>query len=330
MKAGSTLIFCLFLFGYTYSQEERLPYVMYTDNVVAHTSLSLNSAPFKLKDDFGSFDKLKFKHNLNLIHGIGVAYKWFSLEFSYKLPGYVRNTNKFGKTKYFDLGLQFSYKKWDFAISFEEYKGYGIKNAELISNTLPLSPSGYYLNGKIKSNSFGINAYRFFNPELRMKPAVGIVGRYISPVHGAYLRLTTNIHGISASNGIIPSGFLNTQSSIHKANSISAFDFGAVPGYGYINNVEGWQFGAFAGLGLVIQSKFYNFENTRRGFLGLAPRIDLKLQAGYNVENWFLMLTSEFDNKSIRFKEFKYRQTYYNLTLTYGYRFGDPFKKSKK
>lgn len=321
MKDLFAFLFCVFLFGYSYGQNERLPYVMYPDKVVLHTSFSLKNAPFKLRDNFGNFDKLNYRPNLNLVQGVGIAYKWFALDIGYKLPGHIRNTEKFGKTQYFDLGLQFSYKKWDFAIDFHDYKGYGIKNAKTISKDLPLSPSGYYLNKNVKSISFGINAYRFFNPELRMKPAVGIVGRYTAPVHGAYLRLTTNIHGISASNGLIPHDYLNTQASIHKANSISAFDFGAIPGYAYINNVEGWQFGAFLGLGAVIQTKFYSFDDTRRGFLGLAPRFDLKLQMGYNVDDWFLMLTSQFDHKSIRFNDFKYKQVYYYLRLTYGYRF---------
>ncbi|RYM32034.1 DUF4421 domain-containing protein [Brumimicrobium glaciale] len=330
MKVLYSVIFCIIFYSFSYGQSERLPYVMYPNKMVFHTSLSLNNAPFKLRDNFGGFDKISFKPNLNLVQGLGIAYKWFALEISYKLPGHIRNTEKFGKTKYFDLGLQFSYLNWDFAVNFDEYKGYGIKNAGIISNNLDLSPSGYFLNSNIKSRSFGINAYRFFNPELRMKPAVGIVGRYTAPVHGAYLRLTTNIHGISAKKGLIPFNYLNTSSSIHKANSISAFDFGAVPGYGYINNIDGWQFGAFFGLGAVIQAKFYTFSNTSRGFLGLAPRIDLKLQAGYNVDNWFLMLTSQFDQKSIRFKEFKYNQTYYYLRLTYGYRFNYRIKLFKR
>jgi len=323
MRVLFTVVLSLFIFGILYGQNERLPYTMYPDKVVLHTSLSLNSAPFKLKDNFGNFDKLSYRHNLNLIQGVGLAYKWFAFEISYKLPGHIKNTDKFGKTRYFDLGLQFSYKKWDYSLNFQEYKGFGIKDAKVISKNLPLSPSGYYLNGNIKSTSFGMNAYRFYNPDLRMKPAVGIIGRYTAPVHGAYLKLTTNIHGISSRNRLIPYNYLTTQSSIHKANSISAFDFGAIPGYAYINNIDGWQFGAFAGLGAVIQTKFYSFGNTRRGFLGLAPRFDLKFQAGYNVDNWFLMLTSQFDHKSIRFKNFKYSQTYYSLRLTYGYRFSD-------
>jgi len=321
MKVLNTVVLCLFISIFSFSQDNRLPYTMYTDKMVLHTSLSIKNAPFKLQDNFGDFDELNFRPNLNLVQGFGLAYKWFALEISYKLPGHLRNTERFGKTKYFDIGFQFSHKTWDFSLNFIDYKGFGIKNASVISNNLPLSPSEYYLNQGIRSTSFGINAYKFFNPYLRMEPAVGMVGRYTAPVHGAYLRLTTNIHGISANNGIIPHQYLNTTSSIHKANSISAFDFGAIPGYAYINNVEGWQFGAFAGLGMVIQSKFYNFGNTNRGFLGLAPRLDFKLQAGYNVENWFLMLTSEFDQKSIRFKEFRYNQTYYNLRLTFGNRF---------
>ncbi|PWH86324.1 hypothetical protein DIT68_03540 [Brumimicrobium oceani] len=330
MKVVIALVLSTFYFGFLFGQNERLPYVMFSEKAVVHTSLSLNSAPFKLSDDFNGFSKLSFQHNLNLIQGIGLAYQSFALEISYKLPGHIRNTEKYGKTKYFDLGLQFSYQNWDFTLGFQEYKGFGIRNAHMISNNLPLSSVGYYLNGNIKSRAFGVNAYRFFNPELRMKPAVGIVGRYTSPVHGAYLRLTSNIHGISSRNGIIPQGYLNTTSSIHKANTISAFDFGAVPGYAYINNLEGWQFGAFIGLGAVIQTKFYNFSNTNRGFLGLAPRLDLKLQAGYNVDNWFLMLTSQFDQKSIRFKDFKYNQTHYYLRLTYGYRFDYQLKLFKR
>ena len=329
MKVVYTILLCLFIFGFSFAQDEELPYVMYPNKLVVNTSLSLNDAPFKLRDNFGGFDKINFRPNLNLIQGLGIAYNSLSIEISYKLPGQIRNTDNFGKTRYFDLGIQFSYKNWCFSLDFQEYKGFGIRNGSSISENLPLTSSGYYLNGNLKSRSFGMNAYRFFNPEMRMKPALGITGRYLSPVHGAYLRLTSNIYGITSRNGIIPHQYLNTSSSIHKANSISSFDLGAIPGYGYINNIDGWQLGAFAGLGIVIQSKFYNFGNTGRVFLGLAPRLDLKIQAGYNVDKWFLMLTSEFDQKSIRFKEFRYNQTYYNLRLTYGYRFDYQIKLFK-
>jgi|SRR5690554_2697178 len=322
MKVILIILINLFLFGFSYSQNDSLGYTMHKNRLVIHTSISIRDAPFSFKDKFGEFDKLNYRANLNVIHGFGVAYKWFALNINYKLPGYVRNTEKYGKTKYFDLGLQFSLKKWYFRVDFHDYIGYGIKKASVISDTLPITSSGYYLNDKIQSASFGINAYRFFSEDLNMKAAVGIVGRYTKPVHGFYLRLTTNLHGISTSNKLIPHEYFTTTSSIHSANSISAFDFGAIPGYAYLNNIKGWQFGAFAGIGSVIQAKVYAFDGTQRGFLGISPRVDLKLQAGYNVEDWFLMLTSSFDQKNIRFNDFRYSQLYYYLKLTYGYRFG--------
>lgn len=321
MKVIISILFLFILSGYTSAQNDSLAYAMHKNRLVVHTSLSIRDAPFSFKDNFGSFDKLSYRANLNVIQGIGVAYKWFAININYKLPGYIRNTEKYGQTKYFDLGLQFSLKKWYFRVDFHDYIGYGIKKASVISKDLPLTSSGYYLNDKIQSASFGINAYHFFNNDLNMKAAVGIVGRYTKSVHGFYLKLTTNIHGVSTSNRLMPYQFFNTNSSIHSAKSISAFDFGAIPGYAYLNNINGWQFGAFAGLGGVIQAKVYTYGVTQRGFLGISPRIDLKLQAGYNVENWFLMLTSSFDQKNIRFKGFGYNQLYYYLRLTYGYRF---------
>src|SRR5690554_7573009 len=94
--------------------------------------------------------------------------------------------------------------------------------------------------------------------------------------------MTSNIHGVTASNSLIPHEYFTSTPSIHTAKSISAFDVGGIPGYAYINNINGWQFGAFAGIGAVVQTKVYNYADTQRGFLGMAPRVDLKLQAGYN------------------------------------------------
>lgn len=321
MKTSFIILISFLFIGFSYPQSDSLSYTMHKNSLVLHTSLSLRDAPFSFSDNFGPFNKLNYRANLNVIHGFGVAYKWFALNINYKLPGYVRDTKKYGKTNYFDLGLQFSFKDWYFSANFHDYIGYGIKKASVISDTLPLTSSGFFINDKIQSISFGVNAYRFFNKNLNMKAAQGIVGRYTKPVHGYYLRFTTNLHGVSSSNHLIPYQYFETSTSIHSATSIAAFDFGAIPGYAYLNNINGWQFGAFAGLGGVIQTKVYTFDTTQRGFLGIAPRIDLKLQAGYNVENWFLMITSSFDQKSIRFSNFAYNQVYYYLRLTYGYRF---------
>jgi hypothetical protein len=42
---------------------------------------------------------------------------------------------------------------------------------------------------------------------------------------------------------------------------------------------------------------------------------------GYTVPNYFLFLITDFDNKSIRFTDFVYRQSFYSIRLVGGIRF---------
>lgn len=300
---------------------DSLPYRLLKKRIVWHGSLGLNDAPFRIRGNFGDQDVLKFRANSNPIIGVGFAYKWLALNLNIKLPGYLRDTEDYGKTNYFDLGVNFGIKKWYFAIDLHGYSGFGIKDAHLINDSLPVSDKNVYYNENIESLSLSVNAYRFRNGDFQMKPAKGIVGRYLEETQSFYMKYTVNVHGVGASNGIMPRNYFNYSESVYESNTISAFDFGVVPGAAYVNNIDGWQFGILAGLGAVIQAKVFSYQGNTRGFLGLAPRLDLKAQAGYNVDDWFLMLTSSFDNKSIRFNDFKYRQIYYYVRLTYGYRF---------
>jgi hypothetical protein len=84
------------------------------------------------------------------------------------------------------------------------------------------------------------------------------------------------------------------------------------------------------GFGPVVQSKFYIVNENTRGFFGLAPRYDLRLIAGYNVPKWFVMISTEFDNRSIRFNELKYKNNNYTVRLLAGYRLDKQEKIKEK
>lgn len=321
----SLLLFILCISHFLSAQTDSSFYKIFRDSWVIHTSIAINDAPFSIKGNFSGNDKLKYRSNLNLTHGIGVAYKWFALNLNYKIPGYLRNTEKYGKTKYFNLGLKFNLKHWFFSLNGYFYRGYGIRNLNNPYDSLYLSSAGYYLNNNLNTFSLDLNAYYFWEKNMNMKPAMGIVGRYYKPVHGMYIRMTASIQNISNNDFLIPSEIVASNKSIYKSTSMGAYGIGAIPGYAYITNINGWQFGAFAGIGAIIQAKAYSYPSTSkistRSFLGLAPRMDLRIQSGYNVNNWFLMLTSSFNQRHIQFDKFKFNQYYYFVKLTYGYRF---------
>jgi hypothetical protein len=120
---------------------------------------------------------------------------------------------------------------------------------------------------------------------------------------------------------LVPLPLQDSTQSKTRATGISAGDIGLIPGVAYVKRWKSFQVGAMAGLGLVVQTKFYAFDGASRGFLGLAPRFDLKFIAGYNQPRYFLLFVSDFDNKSIRFNQLAYRQTFYNLKIVAGVRF---------
>lgn len=330
----SRILFLLFFSTslLSFSQEEfedELPYVLWKDKLVLHTSLAYNTAPFSLRYKFNDeIEKLSYKANMNPLLGIGFAYKWMALNIGFKLPGYIKNTAEFGKTKYLDLGFQFAVKKWYFNIDLHNYNGFSLKNAVEIDTSLVANGNSNQLRPGIRSSSFSINGWWFNNENFKMKPAIGYVGNYKTKQSSFYLKSSINLHGIADESSIIPNVLHDSLDSKLSSRGLYALDFGVIPGYSYINNKNGWQYGFLAGLGAVVQAKFYQFGTETRGFLGLAPRIDLRLMGGYNVDKYFVMLTGEFDTKSFKFDELKYRHVYYELRITGGYRFRN--KKKKK
>jgi hypothetical protein len=103
-----------------------------------------------------------------------------------------------------------------------------------------------------------------------------------------------------------------------------------VPGYAYTLRKDNWQASAFGGLGGVIQAKWYVHDSITRGFMGLAPRIDLRFVGGYSSPRYFAWFVTDFDVKSIRFNKLSYLQTYYQLRIVAGMRIKGKQKKEIK
>ena len=76
----------------------------------------------------------------------------------------------------------------------------------------------------------------------------------------------------------------------------------------------------FGGIGGVVQSKFFNTGEVNKGFLGLAPRVDMRFIVGYSDPSYFVWFTSEFDLKSNSFSEMQFNHTYHLLKVVAGIR----------
>lgn len=332
MKKWILFFFLIIGVNAAHSQEtsDSLPYTLYKNRVVLYSDLGFNSAPFTLKDDFNEgVETLRFKHNLQLAMGIGIKYKWFGLRIGFGIPGTLRPKSRFGKSQLFDLGLKFSFKKTFWDIEARSNRGYVIVDANDWNDTLNnLSPN--LLRPNTRAQSLSINGWFFRNKDFKMAAVFGKVGHYNKPEGTFYLKGTLNYFGVTnEGQSLTPRELIDTTQSKSFANNMTALDLGVVPGYAYVGRLNDWRFSAFGGIGAVIQSKIYQFGSTTRGLLGLAPRLDLRFIAGYSKPDYFLWFVTDFDIKSIRFRELRYNQIFYQLKVVGGIRLKEREKKKK-
>jgi hypothetical protein len=316
------MCFITFAISNSFSQDSiPLPYSRYNLKPVIYTDLGFSSGPARLVYPFRSdVPRLKYKNNTNLVLGFGFSYKWFALRLGLTLPGTLKPPGQFGRTQYFDIGFDFSVKRCFFDVDFHVYKGYAIKDAWRWTDSLTfLKPNE--IRPDINSASFSINTWVFRSQDFKMHAFRGKTGAYNKDIHSLYFKYTFNIFGLSSDDRpIVPMPLIDSTQSKTTASSIAALDLGLVPGMAYVKRWRKYQIGAMAGLGVVVQSKFYTFGDNTRNFLGLAPRYDIKFIAGYNQPRFFLMFVADFDNKSIRFNELKFRQHFYNVKIVAGMR----------
>jgi hypothetical protein len=335
VKAVLIILLLFWTFAGNAQEENTLSYNLYKDKIVLYGDLGFNSAPFSIKNNFpGGIDKISFKHNQKVVLGFGINYKWFGLRLGLSLPGHLRPVSKYGVAEYQDLGVKFNIKKTFWDIDLRNYLGYVIQDAYKWNDTLNALQPNSHVN-RTRSVNFSINTWKFRSDQFKMPAVLGKVGDYKHNQGTFYLKYTFNFFGIGNDyRPLAPIELIETDTIIDKssAKSLTALDFGFVPGYAYVHRWNNWQASVFGGLGGVVQAKFFDAGNQPKGSLGLAPRIDVRLVVGYSKPKYFFWFTSEFDVKSIRIQELRMNQVYQSFKIIGGVRLNkkDKDKKEKR
>ena len=331
MKTFLNSILFIFIALSFYSQDDSLFIEDFYGSKVLYSDIGFNTAPFSIQSNYlNGTEKVHYKNNFKPFLGVGFAYKWFALRIGLPILGYFRNQELYGSTKQYNLGFDFDIKKVHFDFEFKTIQGYAIQDANQWDSTLT-DHRPNFISPSIGSLNFSLNSWYFNNKHFKISALNGKRAHYHKQVHTWYVKATFNVFGTDNNgNSIIPIAIQNPLNSKTSATTFSAIDFGAIPGYAYVNRLKNWQFSGWLGLGGVIQSKFYTINHNSRGFIGLAPRYDIRIMGGYSNKKYFIFLITDFDNKSIHFSDLVYKQHFYTVKLTGGMRFGESKVKRGK
>ncbi|MGV3632161.1 MAG: DUF4421 family protein [Bacteroidota bacterium] len=298
---------------------------VFRDKAIPYIDLGGNTTPFTFAfdDSLGKRTRLGYRNNVRAIFGVGFAYKWFSLRIAANLPKHLEPVTTSGKTTYRDIVLEFKVRRLFFDVGVHNYKGFYIKDAFAWDTTLNTSTPNLIFP-RINTLSLSLNNWWFSNKNIDMSALKGKRAMYLEKQSSFFLKSMVNFQGVSNDGGpLIPEVKQNIGFPITAATTLSSLDLGVLPGFLYVNRFKtNWQYSAMLSAGPVFQSQFFYTGGLRKNTPGIAGRYDVRLYIGYNVPKWFLIFTSEFDNKSISFKELNYRQTIYIVKLVTGIRLG--------
>jgi hypothetical protein len=289
-------------------------------NVVIYSDIGFTSAPFTISYPFSNeINQITYKNNFKTFLGLGVSYRWFSLRIGFPILSSFRPVEKYGNTKQFNFGFDYSLYKTYCDLEFKYLEGYSIQKANRWNSSMTSND----IQENLVSFNLALNGWYFHDKNFKMNALLGKRAHYNQEVKTWYIKGTINLFGLNNNdNTLIPEQLIDESNSKTSITKTQSFDFGLIPGYAYVNRIKNWQFAGWFGFGPVIQSKFYTYSGNTRGYLGLAPRYDFRIMGGYSKPEFFIFLVTDFDNKSVRFSDLVVRQYFYSIKLIGGYRFG--------
>lgn len=293
----------------------------YEDKFIVYNDLGFSASPFSIKSNFsGAASKLNYSHNYRLQYGFGISFKWLNLHLNLPLPVYTKALSRFGENHCYGLQFCLNPKKIQLEIDAKYVKGFAIKNAYYWNDSLnELNPN--IIKPTSKLLYFGAKAWYFGNDNFKLKYLNGMTGVYNQTVYSWFTNVAFRINSLKDENGIIPYQLYNDTVTKIKSNTFSSGELSFVPGFASAFIFNNFQVSIICGVGGAIQLKQYENNNTNRTFIGLVPRYEIGLNIGYSKPNYFIFLTSDFENVNLSWKDLKYNQFYYALKVRLGYRF---------
>jgi hypothetical protein len=293
----------------------------YEEKLIFYQDLGFNTSPYVIKSNFlGSTTKLNYSHNFRLQYAIGFSYRWINLQLNLPLPVYTKALSRFGQNSCFGLQFNLNPKKIQMEFDLKYIKGFAIKNAyyfedslnELIPNIIKPNNTLFY---------FGTKAWYFGNNDFKLKYLNGVTGVYNQNIFSWFVNSAFRINSLKDPNGIIPIQLHTDTISKTKSIKLASSELAVVPGVSGVIKLNNFQLSIIGGIGGAIQIKQYKISDKNKTFMGITPRYELGLNIGYSKTNYFIFLTSDFENVSVVWNDLRYNQFYYALKLRMGYRF---------
>lgn len=262
-------------------QNDTNYYETFPDKLNIRLFLSQKYIHLNMPSNAGGSD-LEYKANPKLNLGAGFSYRAVTINLFNGFSFLNKKDEPKGKTKGLDLQVHLYPKKWAIDVLFESPKGFHLEQKGIAG----AGANNYYYRGDIKSNLYGVSAYRVPNKEKFSYRAAISQTEWQKKSAGSFLYGGNVFHGIVQGDSALIPGLLKSQYPQTGVKKITYTSFG--PGVGYAHTLVIDQH--FFITGSIVVNANVNFvseEGTQKDKKTSFNGSDVfKAAIGYNSPTW--------------------------------------------
>jgi hypothetical protein len=343
MKFRNLLALIIFLFGFSFSQLLAQTEPNYDTNYIQsyHDNLIItlvrerkNNLVYMSFNTPSTLYELDYQTNDPLAFGIGIDYKWFTFEYTTKMPWTKPDDSK-GKVDNFGIGFGLTYRRLAFRNFFERNKGYFLNNTDAWLPSIANSPNPYYLRPDIETHTyFSSLNYTFNYKHFSNNAALWQLERQKKRAGSLVLGLSYIFNSFYADSSIVPTTGIDT----FPRNNNTYFSLNAIGvNTGFVGTLPFFKSKKWFLSGALIPGISYQFGHLTIEDLGavkakklIGVQSEFRIAVGYNGDKYYAGLSYRaYGNVNAVNKQDPMNITNTFGRVYFGYRFDPPKIRNK-
>ena len=259
----------------------------YDDDVTIRTFLEVPLYNFGFEDissqkrsDATNGKLIEFEPNISTNFGLGIAYLGYGISGSLPLSNANNDTQKFGKTSYFDFQFNYTSRRWGADFFYQNYKGFYLKDAEKFSvGGSADAPALQY--GGLSILNTGVGAFYNFNDRYSANAAFSQGERQLTSAGSFVADTSVSYTEIRTGASLVPASELALYPDLDRYRGGDYWLWVARFGYGYNFVYRRMTLGALFALGPNLQ------QQTNMTDSGVASDWKVSTSARLRASLWF-------------------------------------------
>jgi len=246
---------------------------------------------FGIQDSEEKGESIDYTANTPLTFSASFYYKSLGISVSKELVS-AEDDSQYGKTKYTDIQLNYSYKSYGCEVFYQKYQGYYLDNYDKFGYS---KNSPETIRPDIKTQNIGLNIFRVFSKSYTPNAVLNQVVRQKKWTKSFLLMAAFNQFKLKSDNNLIPSSqaiYYGDNASysggVYNVITVAPGIAGTLPRHNYyISGV------CFAGYGMSFSENDYLIKTVKavESFI----KVNIKFGVGYNGKKFFTGIAASLD-----------------------------------